>query len=474
MKRGSMTVGRYRSGFRRGIGATLLAIAPLGMGFGLSAPAAATSLLEQISPTPAVYTLNTDYALSGFGATEIDVTATVYRLTGSDGVGGLSLGCSAGDYGSGVVGSIILLSRGTCLFTEKAALAQAAGAVAILVANNQVGGGAAALGGDSPSVAIGAFGLSYDLGLALAYQSLTETLVFRAARDDVATDVPEPATWTMMILGFGLAGVGLRVSRRRQFSIKPLPRQSRYPVGSDDAFSLSRLRLRPHFKKGGAMRKLLALATASLLATTASATTAIFDFDDATPATGQTSYTQTVNGITLTLSAVRDLTFDIGGSGEPGFGSNSIIGVSSGTLSNVDYRLNLSQSVRYVSFQFVSTSSGADRYELDLYPGENHGGTLTGGTEVTSPAGSADVSTIQIAQANTELQQYWFRSGVIYTSNAEAGSLFYLDNITVSTELPGQTISDVPEPASWAMMLVGFAAIGTAFRRRGAFIAHAA
>ncbi|PZU09028.1 PEPxxWA-CTERM sorting domain-containing protein [Sphingomonas sp.] len=32
----------------------------------------------------------------------------------------------------------------------------------------------------------------------------------------------------------------------------------------------------------------------------------------------------------------------------------------------------------------------------------------------------------------------------------------------------------VPEPASWAMMLVGFAAIGTAFRRRGAFIAHAA
>ena len=44
-----------------------------------------------------------------------------------------------------------------------------------------------------------------------------------------------------------------------------------------------------------------------------------------------------------------------------------------------------------------------------------------------------------------------------------------LDHIAVNNEVVGGTLtSDVPEPASWAMMLVGFGALGVAMRRRSA------
>jgi len=53
---------------------------------------------------------------------------------------GLSLGCNASDYpASGAAGAIVIISRGTCSFNQKAANAEAAGAVAIGVVNNGAG-----------------------------------------------------------------------------------------------------------------------------------------------------------------------------------------------------------------------------------------------------------------------------------------------------------------------------------------------
>jgi minor extracellular serine protease Vpr len=53
---------------------------------------------------------------------------------------GLSLGCNASDYpASGAAGAIVIISRGTCSFNQKAANAEAAGAAAIGVVNNGAG-----------------------------------------------------------------------------------------------------------------------------------------------------------------------------------------------------------------------------------------------------------------------------------------------------------------------------------------------
>ena len=42
-------------------------------------------------------------------------------------------------------------------------------------------------------------------------------------------------------------------------------------------------------------------------------------------------------------------------------------------------------------------------------------------------------------------------------------SFFHLDNVSVT---PGRVTGAVPEPATWAMMLIGFGAIGVSLRRR--------
>lgn len=52
----------------------------------------------------------------------------------------------------------------------------------------------------------------------------------------------------------------------------------------------------------------------------------------------------------------------------------------------------------------------------------------------------------------------------------EVGSYYVrVDNIAANNEVVGGTVTTaVPEPASWAMMLVGFGALGSVLRRRGA------
>lgn len=57
------------------------------------------------------------------------------------------IGCTAADYPAEVSGNIALISRGTCPFGEKAALAKAAGAVGTVIYNNVDGALAGTLGG---------------------------------------------------------------------------------------------------------------------------------------------------------------------------------------------------------------------------------------------------------------------------------------------------------------------------------------
>lgn len=76
---------------------------------------------------------------------------------------GTTLGCDA--ITSNVAGKIALVDRGVCPFVQKAANAQAAGAKAILIANNA--SGVQGMSGDDPSVAIPALLISVEDGALL-------------------------------------------------------------------------------------------------------------------------------------------------------------------------------------------------------------------------------------------------------------------------------------------------------------------
>src|SRR5262249_40168314 len=63
-------------------------------------------------------------------------------------------GCAPLTNAGAIAGKIALIDRGTCTFVVKAANAQAAGAIAMVVADNVAGGPPAGLGGTDPTITI--------------------------------------------------------------------------------------------------------------------------------------------------------------------------------------------------------------------------------------------------------------------------------------------------------------------------------
>jgi hypothetical protein len=194
----------------------------------LATPSGAASLFEQLSPTPAEYSYGQDYGIAQptyyvdgphtLGPTVGDVTGTIFRLAGTDGSYGLSLGCDASDFGGGgTAGHIVLLSRGSCSFGQKLHNAQDAGAIAVLLADYDPDTPTLDFTGRDDALTIFGFRLSSALGLALADQTLTRTTTVRLALGDnlqPSAPVAEPASWALMLGGFGMVGGALR-SRRR-------------------------------------------------------------------------------------------------------------------------------------------------------------------------------------------------------------------------------------------------------------------
>lgn len=73
--------------------------------------------------------------------------------------------------------------------------------------------------GDSPT-GVGFFQLSFSdpvsqaaAGRHFRYSLRAETLTVEAVDDGIAAPAPEPATWALMLAGFGVAGAGLRTRR---------------------------------------------------------------------------------------------------------------------------------------------------------------------------------------------------------------------------------------------------------------------
>jgi PA domain len=144
-------------------------------------------IFEQISPIPTIYNfgIGNDFTVVDFSVPG-DVTASVRAIP--------NVGCAAADFAGFSVGSIALITRGTCTFADKIANAAAAGAAAALISNN-VTGGAISVTASSPTLIPALF---TTMGIGDEFRSLlTETGVI--AR--VGVPVPGP------VVGAGLPGL---------------------------------------------------------------------------------------------------------------------------------------------------------------------------------------------------------------------------------------------------------------------------
>jgi hypothetical protein len=101
-----------------------------------------------------------DSGTASFGPQAFDVSGAI--ILGNDGTLTPTFGCSP--IVNDVSGRIVLLDRGNCTFASKAANAQAAGALAVLIANNAVAAAPPNLGGTDPSIIIPAGSVTQAVG----------------------------------------------------------------------------------------------------------------------------------------------------------------------------------------------------------------------------------------------------------------------------------------------------------------------
>ena len=151
-----------RDGQEVWIGANVTARAPLVLG-----PATLLSVT-----TPATVAGEYDFlggASFGGPATAAAFTGDVVAgLDPADAAGpSVNDGCGAFTNAAAVAGKIAIVRRGTCGFAVKAKNAQNAGATAVIIANNAVGGGPIGMGGSDPTVTIPAISVGTDSGNAL-------------------------------------------------------------------------------------------------------------------------------------------------------------------------------------------------------------------------------------------------------------------------------------------------------------------
>ncbi|MEM9294005.1 MAG: PA domain-containing protein [Acidobacteriota bacterium] len=141
-------------------GASVFAQAPNFLG--------AAPILEVVSPASIAGTYEGQDAAYGAPLTTAGVTGTVVVV--DDGVGTGSDGCEPIANAAEVAGNIALIDRGSCAFTVKVANAEAAGAVAAIVANN-VAGGPAPMGGFDAAITIPSIGSTLAAGDAIKAES---------------------------------------------------------------------------------------------------------------------------------------------------------------------------------------------------------------------------------------------------------------------------------------------------------------
>ena len=121
------------------------------------------SLTVNGGPLAGTYVVGT----ASFGPTNFTLTGNL--VVAIDAVGDTEDGCTALTNAGAIAGNIALIRRGTCNFTVKAANAQAAGAIGVIISNN-VAGVAPGLGGADPTITIPVLSVSQADGNTLRTQ----------------------------------------------------------------------------------------------------------------------------------------------------------------------------------------------------------------------------------------------------------------------------------------------------------------
>lgn len=112
-----------------------------------------------------------------------------------------------------------------------------------------------------------------------------------------------------------------------------------------------------------------------------------------------------------------------------------------------------------ISFGLSASSPGVT---INAY--NSAGGLLQSLTGVASSSGFAIQTLTATGVARVDIV------GTFSSTFANSARIFGIDNLTFT---PAATAGAVPEPATWAMMIVGFGLVGGAMRRRQAKIAFA-
>ena len=102
---------------------------------------------------------------SSFGQGQFNVSADVVRI--DDNVDVVTDGCQTAVNGAALVGKIVIIDRGDCVFTLKVKNAQEAGAVAVIVVNNIDDGTPSPMGGSDDTVTIPNMGVTFSSGAAI-------------------------------------------------------------------------------------------------------------------------------------------------------------------------------------------------------------------------------------------------------------------------------------------------------------------
>ena len=108
--------------------------------------------------------------LSAFGPALTSTPMAGSVVLANDGVGVGSDACTPLANAAAVAGKIALIDRGSCTFVVKAAVAQAAGAIAVIVANNAAGDPPPGMAGVDPAITIPAIMISQSLGAVIKAQ----------------------------------------------------------------------------------------------------------------------------------------------------------------------------------------------------------------------------------------------------------------------------------------------------------------
>lgn len=156
--------------------------------------AGACTTYTALAPT---LTVNSPAAIAGvltsgsasFGPQTFSLTSDMVQVK-TVGVGGQSVGCSLADFtASGVAGKIAFVDRGTCGFSAKADNASAAGAIGLVIGNNQGGTTVSNMSGTMIQAPIAALMVSQNDGTAIkARYAAAETVNVKMTRGGLGSD----------------------------------------------------------------------------------------------------------------------------------------------------------------------------------------------------------------------------------------------------------------------------------------------